>query len=83
MVRQGMRVVRVPAGAGNFKRDFLQEVVSGEPGELVRALVSRWDAQASFHVVRLSVVSRVSHLLCMVPPSITHQAVAGYEAFVQ
>ena len=36
VVRQGMRVVGVHVGTEQFKRDFLQEVVHGEPAELMR-----------------------------------------------
>ena len=43
-----MRVVGVPVGTEQFKRDFLQEAVDGEPAELVRALDPMEDAQASF-----------------------------------
>ena len=39
VVRQGMRVVGVPVGKEYFKRDFVQEVVSRETVELVRARV--------------------------------------------
>ena len=42
VVRQRMRVVRVPAETEQFQRDFLQEAVNGEPAKLVRALESRW-----------------------------------------
>ena len=71
MVRQGMRVVGVPVGSEQFQRDFLQEAVNGEPAELVRALVPTEDAQASFQILRLSVTSRLSHLLRTVPLSTT------------
>ena len=50
VVRQGMRVVEVPVGTEQFQHDFLQDVVNGEPAELVRALVSMEDAQASFQI---------------------------------
>ena len=78
VVRQGMRVVGVPVGTEQFQRDLLQEVVEGEPAELVRALVPMEDAQASFQILRLSATSRLSHLLRTVPPSITCQAAANY-----
>ena len=71
VVRQGMKVVGVPVGTEQFQRGFLQEAVNGEPAELVRALVPMEDAQASFHILRLSATSRLSHLLRTVPPSIT------------
>ena len=48
VVRQGIRIVGVPAGTKQFKRDFLQEVANGEPAELMRALVRMEDTQASF-----------------------------------
>ena len=48
VVRQGMRVVGDPVGTEQFKCDFLQEAVDGEPAELVRALGPMEDAQASF-----------------------------------
>ena len=83
VVRQGMRVVGVPAGTEQFQRDFLQEAVNGEPAELVRALVPMEDAQASFQILRLSATSRLSHLLRTVPPSITCQAAANYDALVE
>ena len=51
VVRQEMRVVGVPIGTEQFQRDFLQEAVSGEPAELVRALVPMEDAQASFQIL--------------------------------
>ena len=83
VVRQGMRVVGVPVGTEQFPRDFLQEAVNGEPAELVRALVPMKDAQASFQILRLSATSRLSHLLRTVPPSITCQAAANYDALVE
>ena len=71
VVRQGMRVVGVPLGTEQFQRDFLQEAVNGKPAELVRALVPMEDAQASFHILRLSATSRLIHPLQTVPLSIT------------
>ena len=78
-----MRVVGVPVGTEQFQRDFLQETVNGEPAEFVRALVPMEDAQASFHIFRLSATSRLSHLLRTVPPSIICQAAANYDALVE
>ena len=71
VVGQGMRVVGVPVGTEQVKRDFVKEAVNGEPAELVRALVPMENAQASFQILCLSAVSRLSHLLRTVPPSIT------------
>ena len=78
-----MRVVGVPVGTEQFQRDFLQEAVNGEPAELVRALVPIDDAQTSFQILRLSATSRLSYLLQAVPPSITCQAAANYDALVE
>ena len=83
VVRQGMRVVGVPVGTEQFQRDFLKEAVNGEPAELVRELAPMEDAQASFQILRLSATSRLSHLLRTVPPSITGQAAANYDALVE
>ena len=83
VIRQGMRVVGVPVGIEQFQRDFLQEAVNGEPAELVRALVPIEDAQASFHILRLSATSRLSHLLRTFLPSITCQAAANSDNLVQ
>ena len=47
------------------------------------ALVPMEDAQASFQVLRLSATSRLSYLLRRVPPSITCQAAANYDALVE
>ena len=63
VVGQRVRVVGVPVGTKHFKRDFVKEEVNGEPAELVRALVSMDDAQASFQILRLSAVSSLAHLL--------------------
>ena len=49
----------------------------------MRALVPMEDAQASFQILRLSATSRVSHLLRTVPPYITCQAAANYDALVE
>ena len=49
----------------------------------MRALVPMEDAQASFQILRLPVTSRLSHLLRTVPPSITCQAAANYDALVK
>ena len=76
-------VVGVPVGTEQFQRNFLQEAVNGESVELVRVLVSMEDAQASFQILRLSATSRLSHLLRAVPPSITCQAAANYDALVE
>ena len=83
VVRQGMRVVGVSVGTEQFQRDFLQEAVSGEPAEIVRALVPMEDAQANFPLWRLSATSHPSHLLRTVPPSITCQAAANHDALVE
>ena len=73
----------VPVGTEQFQRDFLREAVNGEPAELARALVPMEDAQASFQILRLPATSRLSHLLRTVPPSITCQAAANYDALVE
>ena len=73
----------VPVGTEQFQRNFLQEAVNGEPAELTRALVPMEDAQASFQILRPSATSRLSHLLRTVPPSITCQAAANYDALVE
>ena len=83
VVLQGMRVVGVPVGTEQFQRDFLQEVVNGEPAELVRALVPMQDAQANFQILRLPATSRLSRMLRTVPPSITCQAAASYDALLE
>ena len=49
----------------------------------MRALVPMEDVQASFQILRLSATSRLSHLLRTVPPSITCQAAANYDALVE
>ena len=49
----------------------------------MRALVPMEDAQARFQLLRLSATSRLSHLLRTVPPSITCQAAANYDALVE
>ena len=48
MVRYEIRVIGLPVGTKKNKRDYLQEVVSGKPAELVRALIPMKNAQASF-----------------------------------
>ena len=83
VVRQRMRIVGIPVGTEQFKHDLLQEAVNGEPVELVRALVPMEDAQASFHILRLSATSRLSNLGRTVPPSTTCQAAANYDALVE
>ena len=73
----------VPRGTEQFQRDFLQEAVNGEPAELVRALVPMEDAQASFHILRLSATSCLSHLLRTFPPSSACQGAGNYDALVE
>ena len=73
-----MRVVRVPVRTEQF-----QEVVKEEPADLVRALVPIEDAQASFHILRQSAACCLSHLLRTIPPSMTCQAAANYDALVE
>ena len=41
------------------------------------------DAQASFQILRLSAVSRLSLLLCTVPPSITQEAFRHFDALIE
>ena len=82
VVRHRIRVVGVSVGIGYFERDFLEEVVNEGPTELVWALVPIEDAQTSFQMLRLSAASRRSHLRT-VPASITHQALADYDALVK
>ena len=83
VVRQGMKVVRVSVGTEHFKLDFLQDLVNGEPAELVRALVPMEGAQAIFQILRPSAASRLSLLLGKVLPPITCQAAAGYDALTE
>ena len=83
VVRQGMRVAGVPIETEQFKCDFLKEVVNEEPAELVKALVPMKDAQASFHILRLSTASHLSHQFRTVPPSITCQTAASSDALVE
>ena len=80
VVRQEMKVVGVPVGKKQFPRDFLQEAINGGPAELVRKLVPMEGVQASFQILRLSATSRLSHVLRKVPPFITCQAAANYDA---
>ena len=82
VVGQGMRVVGIPVGTEEFKQDFVKGAVNGEPAELVRALVPMDDAQASFQILRLSEVSRLSHLRT-VPPSITQEASRHFYALIE
>ena len=77
-----MRVVGVPVRTEQFKRNFLQETINVESAELVRALVPVDNAQASFGILRLFTASRLSHLLRIVPPSITSQAAANMNALM-
>ena len=49
----------------------------------MRALVPVEDAQASFQILRISATSRLSRFLRTVPPSITCQASANYDALVE
>ena len=49
----------------------------------MRALVPMEDAQAGFQILSLSATSRLSHLLLTVPPSITCQAAANYDALAE
>ena len=58
-------------------------MASGESAGLVRALVPMEDTQAGFQFLCLSAASRLSHLLCTVPPSITYHAAADYDASVE
>ena len=83
VVRQGMRVMGVPVGTEQFKRDFLGEAVNGKPAELVRSHVPMKDAQTIFQVLRLSAASCRSHLLRTVSSSITYQAGADDDALVE
>ena len=83
VVRQEMRVAGVPIGTEQFKCDCLKEAVNGEPAKLVKALVPMKDAQASFHIFRLSVASHLSHLFQTAPLSITCQTAASDDALVE
>ena len=83
VVRSSIRAVRVPIGTVYFKRDFSQEIVNGKLAKLVGVLVPMEDAEASFQISRLFTISRLSHLLRTVPPSITYQVAPYYDALVQ
>ena len=62
VVRQGMRIVGVPVGTEHFQRNSLKVAVNEAPAELVRALATMEDAQASFQILRLSATSLASHI---------------------
>lgn len=80
-----MRVLRVSVGTEQFKFFWrvLYEPLNGELAELVRALFSMKDARARFQTLRLSTVSRLSHLFCTISPSITHEASTAYDVLVE
>ena len=78
-----MELVGVPVGIEQFKRDLLQEVVNGEPAELMRGLAPVEDADTSFQILHLSAVCHLPHLLRTVPRFITHQAPADLDALVE
>ena len=71
VVGRGMRVVGVPVGTADFQRESAEAIMWGEPAELLRALAPMEDAQASFHILRLSAVTRMTFLLHTLPPSTT------------
>ena len=83
VVGQEMRVAEVPVGTEQFKRDFVKEAVNGEPAEQVRALVLMDNTQASFQILRPSAVSRLSHLLRKVPPSITQEVSRSFGTLIE
>ena len=83
VVGQGMKVVGVPVGIEQFKQDFVKKAVNGELAEPVRTLVPIDDAQASFKLLRLPAVSRLSHLFRIVPPSITQEASRRFDALIE
>ena len=58
-------------------------MVDKEPAELVKALAPLEGAQTSFQILHLSAASRLSHLHYTAQPSITRQAAADYDAFVE
>ena len=61
----------------------MKEAVNGEPAELVKALVPMDGSQAGFQILRLSAVSRLSHLFRPVPPSITQEASRHFNALIE
>ena len=83
VVQQGIETMGVLGRTEQCNGGFLQEAVNGEPAELVRVLVPMEEAQASYQILRLSSGSRLSHLLCTVQPSITHQASPDYDALME
>ena len=79
----GLSVVGVPVGTEDHQRQFVSETMRGEPAELLRKLVKMEDAQASFQILRLSAVSRMTFLLRNVPPTVTKQAASDHDALVE
>lgn len=62
-----------------FQRQSVAEVMQENPVKLLRALVPIEDVQAKFQIVRMSVVTYVPLLLCILPPSAMRDAAAEYK----
>ena len=63
MALQRILVLGVRVRSEYFKRSFLQEVVDGEPAELLRTLVPMDDAELSFQFLRLLAAYRLPQSL--------------------
>ena len=83
VVGRGMRVVGVPVGTADYQRESVETAMREDPAELLRALVPMEDAQASFQIMRLSAVTRMTFLLRALPPSVTRDAAKEYDAMLE
>lgn len=63
-----------------FKRKLVKKAVNAEPAELVGAQEPIDDAEASFDILRLSALSRLSHLLWAILPFIIQEASRSFDA---
>lgn len=57
--------------------------IQGYQAKLLQVLVSMEDEHASFQIMRLSIVSRTTFLLCTLPSSVTRDTTAEYDTLLE
>lgn len=65
---EGMRVLGVPVGTPSYQRALPQDLVKGEPAELLRSLMQVEGTQASFKIIGVSTPTKLHLLLRKSPP---------------
>ena len=76
----GIMVMGAPIGSDAYTTTILNDVVYPRIATFIKKVVALPNTQAAYHILRLSGIPRVTHLVRLIPPSLTAAVAARFDA---